>query len=415
MLNDALAARWLMLVALLTAFIFPPTCSGEDLQTRFGSEAVRQAGGEEQTRERLDRTPLEVAEQLSQSYGQHLDVVMYQPALALMARLRLADLTSDQRYRDDVERVVTPWVLGQKPTLGTPPNGSQLAGHLVFAALADVTLHPRYIALTQVAADQALHEDGTLREAMPFHNEMSDAVFMGCPILTAAGRLTGDQRYLDMALRHFKFMQALCLREDGLYRHSPLCEAAWGRGNGFPALGLALSLTDLDALLHTDPLLQLSGETVRHASTANGEVAPIREELLQAFRDHMQALCAHQDESGMWHQVIDVPRSYPELTATCMITFALIRGMREGWIDDGTYRPVVEKAWEGIKVRIGSDGSLFQVCTGTGKQKSLQDYLDRPAITGRDERGGAMALMCAVEMAAWLQERQDQQERPQTR
>jgi len=31
-------------------------------------------------------------------------------------------------------------------------------------------------------------------------------------------------------------------------------------------------------------------------------------------------------------------------------------------------------------------------------QENLQAYLDRPAIFGRDDRGGAMALWFAVEM-----------------
>ena len=64
---------------------------------------------------------------------------------------------------------------------------------------------------------------------------MSDAVFMNCPILASAG-------YYDKALQHLRYMQKLCLRPDGLYRHSPLNDAAWGRGNAFPALGLSWTL-----------------------------------------------------------------------------------------------------------------------------------------------------------------------------
>jgi hypothetical protein len=40
------------------------------------------------------------------------------------------------------------------------------------------------------------------------------------------------------------------------------------------------------------------------------------------------------------------------------------------------------------------------VCTGTGKQKSLRDYFDRGAILGPDPRGGAMAFLVATELAA---------------
>ena len=76
-------------------------------------------------------------------------------------------------------------------------------------------------------------------------------------------------------------MQKLVLRKDGLYRHSPLDEAAWGRGNGFPALGLAMCLTNFP------------------------DDHPRRAELLKAFQNHMETLTKHQDPTGMWHQVID--------------------------------------------------------------------------------------------------------------
>ena len=59
---------------------------------------------------------------------------------------------------------------------------------------------------------------------------------------------------------------------------------------------------------------------------------------------------------------------------------------------------------EPLRTRIAADGSLVDVCTGTGKQKSLRDYYDRPAILGRDDRGGAMALMIATEMELYLAE-----------
>jgi rhamnogalacturonyl hydrolase YesR len=205
---------------------------------------------------------------------------------------------------------------------------------------------------------------------------MSDAVFMGCPILAQVGRLTGDRKYFDMCLRHMRFMTQLNVRKDGLHRHSPLDETAWGRGNGFPALGLALSLTDLP----TDD--------------------PGRAEMLAAFRAHLAALLPHQDPTGCWHQVVDVPASYRELSCTCMITFAMLRGVREGWLEREKYEPAIRRAWYAIRTRVAENGSLVDICAGTGKQTSLRDYFDRPAILGPDPRGGAMALLVATEMLA---------------
>jgi unsaturated rhamnogalacturonyl hydrolase len=168
-------------------------------------------------------------------------------------------------------------------------------------------------------------------------------------------------------------MRALCLRSDGIYRHSPLDETAWGRGNGFPALGLALCLDHIP------------------------EQHPGRAELLAWFREHLRALQKHQDPTGCWHQVVDRPESYRELTATCMIGFAMAHGIRQGWLDRDEYQPAAARAWYAVQTRVGEEGGLVDVCTGTGKQKSLRDYYDRPAILGRDDRGGAMALLFATE------------------
>ncbi len=327
---------------------------------------------------RLDRSPLEIAKQLSRRYGHALDSVAYIPAVALIGRLRLGELTGNPRHLRDVVRIVDPYRAHRTPTLPDRVSGSHLSGHLVFAELTRLTGDAAYIDLARRAADLGFNADGTPHKAMPAHSEMSDAVFMGCPILAEVGRLTGDQKYFDMCLRHMRFMLELNLRADGLHRHSPLDQAAWGRGNGFPALGLALSLEALP--------LSFSG----------------REEMLAAFRDHMQALVRHQDASGAWHQVIDVPASYRELSSTCMITFALLRGIRRGWLDRAVYTPVIERSWRAIKLRVAADGSLVDVCTGTGKQKGLAAYFNRRAILGPDPRGGAMALLAATEMAAFL-------------
>jgi len=212
---------------------------------------------------------------------------------------------------------------------------------------------------------------------MPTHSEMSDAVFMGCPILAKAAQLTGDSKYWEMCLKHMRFMLKLNLRPDGLHRHSPLDETAWGRGNGFPALGLAWSLD----VTTTD---------------ARG-----RDEMLAAYQAHMRALLPHQDATGMWHQVVDHPESFRELTSTCMITYAMIRGIRRGWLDGATYSPVVQRAWTAVKARVAFDGQVVDSCISTGKMKSLREYLDRTAILGRDPRGGAMAVLLATEMVDW--------------
>ncbi len=329
---------------------------------------------------RLGRRPDEVASSLERAYGHSLDTATYIPALALIGRLRLGDLDGQSRLAD-IERIVDPF-LRSKPSLGGRPSGSHVSGHLVFADLYERTRKPAYLALAKAAADLGFESDGSLKRSMPFHNEMSDSVFMGCAILAKVGRLTGESRYFRMALRHLRFMQGLDLRPDGLYRHSPLDPAAWGRGNGFPALGLALALSDWPS---DDPGFA---------------------EVLESFRGHLAAVARHQDPTGAWHQVVDRPESYREFTSTAMFGFAMTRGLRKGWLDRREFEGAADGAWRAVLARVKSDATLVDVCRSTGRQDSLRAYFDREAILGRDDRGGAMALLVATERELWLRERQ---------
>jgi rhamnogalacturonyl hydrolase YesR len=82
-----------------------------------------------------------------------------------------------------------------------------------------------------------------------------------------------------------------------------------------------------------------------------------------------------------------------------MIGTAILRGIRQGWLDARRWQPAVDRAWRAISARTSADGTLIDVCEGTGKQNTAADYLKRAAILGRVPRGGAMALLFATEMA----------------
>lgn len=315
---------------------------------------------------RAGRSPRQLADQLARVYGHDFDQLTYLPGMALIGQLRLGN-------NAEVVRLAASYLDGRDNLARA--NSLTLAGHLVFAELAERTQDRRYVELVRKAADTGFTETGAMKESMPFHEEMSDSVFMAIPILAKAGKLTGDRKYFDMAARHFAFMQKLVQRSDGLYRHSPLTDAAWGRGNAFPALGLALALSDFPS---------------DH---------PAYESMVSAFVQHMDALLPLQNEDGLWRQVVDVPGSYAELTATAMIATSMLRGVRKGWLDLRTYQPAVERAWHGILPRVSSDGVMVDVCESTNKQRTLEDYLNRTAILDREPRAGGMVLIFATEMA----------------
>lgn len=317
---------------------------------------------------RLARSPRVFAEQLARVYGRDFNQPTYIAAMALISRIRLGELA-------DVSQLLAPYLTGTTDSFARPSQSS-LAAHILFFQLAQRTGDERAKQLVVRAAGSGFTDSGELREFMPLHGGWSDSLFMDVPILAKAGALSGDRRFFDMAARHAAFMQQIVLRPDGLYRHQASAEAAWGRGNAFPALGLALTLSEFP----TDH--------------------PAYPRLLTSFRQHMAALSRYQDENGMWRNVIDRPGAYSEYSATAMIATAMLRGIRKGWLDGATYQPLVDNAWRAVQMRTNADGRVVDACESTGT-RGLTDngYLRRMAILGRDDRGGGMAMFFATELA----------------
>src|SRR5262249_46283765 len=196
-------------------------------------------------------------------------------------------------------------------------------------------------------------------------------------VLARVGRMQGQDERLNEAARLLVDYSAKLQRPDGIFVHAVDGPFAWGRGNGFAAFGLMETLTAMPD---------------RH---------PMRAPLLGIYRKHMTALKAHQSPDGMWREVIDEPGAYREATATAMLTTAMARGIRIG-SHDKSFRPLVDRAWRGRAAHIKVDGTIVDVCTGTGAGPTKRYYLDRAAITGADDRGGAMALYATMEWMALL-------------
>lgn len=315
--------------------------------------------------QRRARTPRQLAMQLAQHYGRDFDQVLYINAIALLGRIRLGETEA-------VKQLVEPWVDGTKDSLARP-SSLVLAGHIVFTELARRTRDPRYTALVRKTANLGFDAAGQMLEAMPWHDGYSDSVFMGTAILAQAGALSGEQKYFDMADRHLRFMEKLDLRPDGLYRHRPEADVPWGRGNGFAAIGLALTLSELPR----------GSAAYKHA--------------LQSYRDLMRTLLPFQNRDGLWRNVVNHPGAYAEFSGTAMIGFALQRGLKNGWIKGREYQQAVDRAWLAVNSRAAAAGSLIDVCESTARFTTVTQYLQRAALLGEDPRGGAMAMLFATE------------------
>ena len=328
---------------------------------------------------RVARSPLAVARILAGVYGHELDPVIYTQGVAVSGRLRLAQLDPDGTDPSaDIEAIAAPYMSGAKPWFPAGGDGGANLAGLVWAdELAATTGNDSYADLLVQTADRyrAAHDNGVPSPSNP--NYQVEDMFFTAAVLGRAFKLTGDDAYLNILTRFL--LDAGVQQEDGLFWHDRRTPFYWGRGNGFAALSYAEALTYLP------------------------DSHPDRAAVLAIHRRHLQALRGYQHRSGMWRQVVNGPGSYPEMTVTCMVGYALARGLRRGWLDAGHRDPLL-RAWQGVASRIDDHGGLVDVCTGTGVQQSRRDYLDRPAIFGPDERGGALSIWFVTEMEQFLRE-----------
>ena len=331
-----------------------------------GPKNVLTSAAREAMVQRLQRTEAELARTLAAVYPGAVNDLTYIPGMALIARLRLGQ---ENEVRAIADRLL------ENPESLRLNSSLHIAGHLLFAELAEYTGETRYLEQARRAADLAFDAQGDPLDAMPFHGEYSDAIFMATPLLAKVGKLTGDARYFDMAARHVEFVLAGIARPDGLYNHWPRADAAWGRGNAFVLLGLAMALTDIP------------------------EDHPAHAMLLGRYTALANTLLRYLDADGMWHNLINVPASWAETSATAMIATALQRGVSRDWLP-GFYQGVVDSAWQGVLARTDTGGGFTNVCESTPGQASFEAYLERRALAGQDARAGGMVLYFLAERLA---------------
>jgi rhamnogalacturonyl hydrolase YesR len=109
----------------------------------------------------------------------------------------------------------------------------------------------------------------------------------------------------------------------------------------------------------------------------------------------MAALLKYQAPDGTWLELIDHPEAWPESSSSAMFAFALIAGVKHGWLDAPTYAPAARRAWIAVTGYIDQNHDVTQVCEGTGKKDDMQYYLDRRRQTG-NLHGQAPVLWAAT-------------------
>ena len=116
---------------------------------------------------------------------------------------------------------------------------------------------------------------------------------------------------------------------------------------------------------------------------------------MDRYKKMMAAVLKYQGDDGLWRQLIDHPEAWPETSGTGMFAFAMVTGVKNGWLDEKTYGPAARKAWLGLVLHLDAKANVDEVCEGTGKGYSVPYYLNRARNVG-DLHGQAPVLWTAA-------------------
>ena len=235
-------------------------------------------------------------------------------------------------------------------------------------------------------AEYMLHEQPRTPEGAYCRRDdtvWADDMYMSGPFLIRYSLLTGDPEGMDTCAEQLlQYKNLLFIPEKQIMSHMRCLRNAksnqipWSRGNGWVLFTLSELLMKLPA---------------GHAR---------RPELLAFFRELTAGYLRLQDSSGLWHQILDEPGTYPESSATAMFICAFSRGLRYGWFEADQQEDVyaaVSRAWQGLCSQvIDRDGNLYGVCRGSGFSFS-RAYYRSLMWNFNDTHGIGIVMLAGVE------------------
>ena len=135
-----------------------------------------------------------------------------------------------------------------------------------------------------------------------------------------------------------------------------------------------------------------------------------KEHLKKMLVDLTEALSGYQDESGLFYQLIALPEvegNYLETSGTALISAAVLKGVRLGFIPE-KYRSMAEKAFYGIidkRLSKNEDGTpcVTGICLVAGlggadhRDGSVEYYLGEPVVKN-DAKGVGPLFLAYTEM-----------------
>jgi rhamnogalacturonyl hydrolase YesR len=308
----------------------------------------------------------------------------YEWGVTYSAMLQVAEVTNDNRYADYTkkrmnfiaEAIPAFRSLYEKYPRNSNPLRQPVAPHALDDAGAmcaamiktyrltnDKSLRPvidNYI--NYISTKEFRLKDGTMARNRPLKNTLwLDDLYMSVPALAQMGKLTGDKKYYDDAVKQIlQFSKRMFNKDLGFYMHgwvedmNPHPEFHWARANGW-------------ALVAMTELLEVLPENYKG-----------RAEVLEQLKAHIKGLASYQSDKGFWHQLIDRNDSYLETSATAMYAYCIAHAVNKGWIDAKAYAPMSILAWNAVTTKVNDKGQVEGTCVGTGMAFDPAFYYYRP-------------------------------------
>lgn len=286
--------------------------------------------------------------------------------------MALAGLSADPKYRDAMV------AMGEGNAWKPGPSVYHADDHCVgqtYAELYQIFREPRMLAPLRERFDFILAnpKEGTLEFKTPGNQQRwswCDALFMAPPAWIRLWAVTGDSRYLDLAVNHWwRTSDYLYDKEEHLYyrdstyfakREANGRKVFWGRGNGWVMGGLVRMLQYLPA---------------RH---------PERPRFENQFREMATKLLSCQQPDGLWRASLLDPANYPlkETSSSGFYAYAFAWGVNQGLLDERAYGPAARKAWASLVGCVRNNGRLTHVQPIGADPKSFPDMATEVYGTG---------------------------------
>ena len=262
--------------------------------------------------------------------------------------MALAEISKNKIYEDRLIKI------GESLNWNTGPKRFYADDYCVgqtYSMLFKKNKDPKMIAQWLRQADSIIaqpHKESLEWKNIIQHREWAwcDALYMGPTALAYLSTASGEQKYLDIAVKlWWKTTDYLYSKEDSLYfrdasyfirREKNGKRVFWSRGNGWVLAGLVRVLENMPADY------------------------PDRKRFENLYQEMAAKIISLQQEDGSWYASLLDPTNFniKETSGTGFYTYALLWGMNNGLLNKIKTWPTVKKAWFALSSSVKENGLL---------------------------------------------------------